>query len=524
MYLEILILVIVTMAMRIIPRLCCPNVIPDSDTFFHLWNARYFHKYRKPHPMKWEGMDGTGYYPFLYHILLGLGGERYQRVFEVISSPLWDSIAVMSVYLFSKFVVSYSYAGVEYSDFPFWLALFYGTSPSMFSKMPGPRSFEGTARSLGETLFLLMVLLGLSPVCLPIPVWLGLGLSVIIGGLMLLASKFCLQALLFLSISAAALSNRVDLLLLPVLIILTAILISYGEYLKILKLQIAHLNTYARRTQKIMPRMMDRNNPKRIAAKVKQIWQDKQYSRLMAILAFDITPTALIYKCPQFVFAILILLGIFGQWKAPPGLGHPVFRIWFWAALFPMFFTSFYPFLFLGEAERYQNYCLFPQYVFITSYLWQHNALYWFLLIQFVIDMLYVGLFILSLRQRRYRTKQLWELVNFVDNNYPKTTIIAILREIPHEVEYYLKNSSVFPSLFNGDMNVFYKYPYIHPEKLAQFIREQGARLIVVEAQALKDMAEKHKKPYDLTPWPKKVFSNELFFILEVNKHDCANA
>ena len=519
MLVEILILITTVMVMRVVPRLFYPKIVPNSDTFFHLWNARYFHKHKKPHPMELEGMNGTGYYPFLYHMLLGLGGERYQRTFEVISSPLFDAIAVVSVYIFSKSVISISGGGIYYSSFPFWLAILYGTSPIMFQRMPGPRSFEGTPRSLGETLFLLMALSVLSAIFLPVPAWLCLGFAVLCGGLMLLTSKFSLQALIFVFIPASILSNRVDLLFFPFLIVLTAILISYGKYISILKFQLVHLNTYARQTQKIMPRMMDRNNPKRIANKVKQIWRDKQYLRLLAIAAYDITPTALIYKCPNFIFALLIVLNILGSWDAPPELNHYIFRIWFWATMFPMFFTSFYPFLFLGEAERYQDYSLFPQYIFITSYFFKYNSCLLIMEIQICIYLFCVCQLILRLRKNKLKSKHLKEISNFVNKKYANTSVVAILNEITHELAYYLKDNDVFPSICKYDINAFYKYPYVHPERLNKFIIEQNARLIIVEYLAEKNMTEKHNRPYNLAPWPKKVFGNESFYILEVDQH-----
>ncbi len=381
-----------------------------------------------------------------------------------------------------------------------------------------PRSSEGTPRTLGETFFVLMAISALSVILMDVSLWLGLGLASLWGGLMLLTSKFALQALLFICIPAAVLGNSSDLFLFPFLIVLTAIFISYGKYVDILKLQLAHLNNYARITQKVMPHMRDRNNPIRIAKKAKDIWREKQYPRLLAILARDITPTAILFNAPHFVFALFIMLDFIGPWQAPPGLDHSLFRTWFWAALFPMIITSFYPFLFLGEAERYHDYSLFPQYIFITAFLWAYDACFWLLLIQLSIYLFYSRMLVLKFGKAELQNSELEGMTEFIDNNYANIPSILILNESSHRLMYYIKNRNVFPDSFNlsgSRIKCFYKFPFLHPDKIGQFVKEQNAGLIIVERLALKGMAEKHNKPYDLSAWPKEVFSNELYMVLE---------
>ena len=75
MAIDIVILVALELVMRIAPRMALVGVVPGSDAYAHMLFARYYRDHGEPLPWRWQGMEGVGYYPYLYHWLLALGGE-----------------------------------------------------------------------------------------------------------------------------------------------------------------------------------------------------------------------------------------------------------------------------------------------------------------------------------------------------------------------------------------------------------------------------------------------------------------
>lgn len=521
MAIDIVILVALVLVMRIAPRMACVGVVPGSDAYAHMLFARYYRDHGEPLPWRWQGMEGVGYYPYLYHWLLALGGEGYRRAAEVVSSSLCDAVATVAVYGIAGQVLSRLGVGPGAERFPFWLALIFCTSPVFFQRKTGPRSFEGTPRALGETLFLLMVLLAIAPGLGLLPTWLGLALAVLVAGLMLLCSKFSLQALVLMAVAWAALEGRVAVLLFPLAAMAAATILSRGGYLRVLKLHYAHLRDYALVGQRINRDMIDRNNPRRIAAKIADYWRRREWRRIAGVLARDITPTALVYRCPQFVLALVVVIigagGCGRVWMFDgSGWSPSVWHTWFWAAVFPLVLTSFYPFLFVGEAERYQNCSLLPQYLFITCAAWQLGLCPWLLAAQLVLYFFYAAIFVADLRRAGAKGAQLQAAAAFVQERYGTAAVAAVLREATYELEYRLGHGEVFPNLREDDFSAYYKYPHARPDAFASMVRERGARAIVIERDAERDMGERYGKPYDFSPWPQEVFGNERYYVRHV--------
>lgn len=506
MNLEIAILVLIVLAMRLVPRMLMGSIIPSSDTFFHLRMSNFFYQKRKIMPMEWQGLDGHGYYPYFYHLLMGLFGTRWQLFFEVASSPVFDLINTILVYFYTDYLVDVVFPGVLMPNTALWVAILYSTSFSMFQGESGPRSLEGTPRTLGELLFLLMVMLLIAPGFFGLTPGISFLASLLVGGLMFLTSKFSVQACVFMFMGASFLQNDFRLMLIPFLVFIISMIISRGAYWRILRLQIAHLKVFSTRIQFGQRMFFNRNNIFYITEALVSGIRNRDLKLIYRTLRYDFTFASSLYRCPQFFFALAIIAGM-TTCDLPGGTSLQVYEHWILASLFVYLVTSFLPFIFLGEPERYPEYSLFPQYLLIVA----ACRLPVFLVVIFLAQMAFYGFFVYSKFRRVSRAKTSSEKIGILVQQLlkidPARKLLFIgftsLWEILYNLEKHGDERSLMPDQTNRDCEMATFCPkitnIIEPPLLNQFIKEKNIDMCVVNRDWLNQNPDQYGDRYDFS-------------------------
>lgn len=511
---DIIILIVTTFIIRIWPRFVYPGLITSMDSYFHLTYSQYYLNHRDFMKLEFNGI--SGYYTYFYHYLISFFGKRYLVFIENISSAIFDTFGVIAIYLFTYFAALNS-GVIESLNFSFWTSLLYSTSPPMFQRQLGPRAFEGTPRTLGENIFLLIILTAGCLLIFKEYQIIFIALCFIFGTMILFTSKFATQSLVFISTLVAIFSNKLQILFFPFGCFIVAELISRGKYTSILKHQWGHLAIYASKLQFTYDQMQDKNNLRRILIKIKKIFHSKQYYRLFGIIIRDFGPTAILYKCPQVILATILILQMPSGKNILTNFTSHYFYYLFWATIIILIVTYFTPFLFIGEAERYQNYSLYLQYLLIAYFAINYNICFVLLSFHAIYYIINVIIFLIGAKSEKNKVRLLKECVGNIKKTYNTATIAVVLGSSTHQLSYYLgEKYDIFPNVNEFHMENYIAFPYTHPKNLDKIISSSDADLLFVEKRAVKEVKNKYYLDYDFTRLARVQFENDFYLLLVV--------
>jgi len=220
---------------RYIVRYKMPYAI-TIDTYFHLAYAKWLNK-KNPGKNKFKEiiLNHENTYPYLYHKLLSFFKNKLLLI-ERISSPFLDALNSCLV-IFLTLSLNSDYLNLNTA---FLAGLTYAFTPALFSLGWGPRAFNGTARILGQTIYLAQWILLINYVQSNEIYYLILAL--IFASLLFITSKFAVQAYLFLGIGVIIYDYRYIFFLITSFLL--GIILTKGTSYMVLLGQVKHSKFY----------------------------------------------------------------------------------------------------------------------------------------------------------------------------------------------------------------------------------------------------------------------------------------
>ncbi len=509
------ILVSISLFTRSLPRIICPGA-RGKDAYYHLLAARRIRRsgMGMPDTLKELILPGIYDYPPLLHYLWAMFPLRWHLTVERWSSAFIDALHAITVYFFSYYFFNLMPFSHDQSFMAFNSALIFILSPALLTIGTGPRAYQGTPRTLGELLFSLTFCFSLigyfTGTTIPFL------LAMLFGALLCLTSKFSVQVMVFFYVVFALVTFHVYWIILLVSVFITALVISKGHYAKVVAGHIQHSRYYLNAISKRFYLIAQRNNWHELRQTVRIIF--KNPFKAAKNLFFYHSWTHLLVNHPL-LFAIMYI-AITG----PFADGHPValfLLLWIGAGLLAFTLTSMKPFLFLGEAERYLEYVLLPQvlYLGVSNHL---NSAPYFLLGYFVALYLFffVG-FIYGYRNKEKLLPRFGELVDFVCGDDTIHRILPIFLNDAVQLAYESEKAIAhFPGNFRKKFMPYEKffdfYQKIYPfpnEDLKRLMMEYDLDTLYYASSDL-EKAESLGLNYNFDSF-KVVFANEQYTVLQ---------
>jgi hypothetical protein len=364
-----------TFVMRLVPGTLWRPL--DFDTGTHLLFRAAIRRNRMRMPAKCDSftLDERQTYPWLYHQLIALLPERALRRFPALPSAIVDAFHAAIVFGLTATLARDASPGHSVADATV-AGLLFATSPALLAHGVGPRAYEVTPRPFGELLFTLtLVLFAYGSIA-------GSAIAIsgaaVVCGLCFLASRFCVQTMLFTFPLVAVWTGRYALLALIPAGAATALLLSKGRYRWIALAQVRHLVLYRRRLQYDHPAVAARNRWSDLrTAAVRAARSRLRDRRALKDLASALEHNTYVQFTIRDVIWWLILL-VWASGSFPLLTAEHSWRtfllVWTLSPLIPALLTSLRSWRFLGEAERYPEYATAPACVLaglaVPSYGW----------------------------------------------------------------------------------------------------------------------------------------------------------
>lgn len=360
----LLILVLVVVAgVRLWPSWRQPVI--GSDEGFHLLLRREIRRNRFRPPQNLEPclLDQRLTYPWLYHQLIALLPEGLLRRVPALPSAVIDGMHSALAFYAGRWLATVL-AHPECGPWAgFWSAVLFGINPALLAHGMGPRAYHTTPRPLGEFLFSMALFASLLAVHQAS--WGWAVLAALAGGAMLMSSKFAAQVMLFFVPLLAMIPGFSAVLLVVPASIAAALVLSGGRYADVIRGQVAHLRYYRRKLQYTFSIVSGRNQWRDFGRIPAAIRGHGLFSRetLQAAGYVYTTNTYLLALSRSGVYGVLLVLCAAGEYQTAMRLdAAPALWLLAWAFIWivPFALTSLKHFRFLGEAERYAEYGIWP--------------------------------------------------------------------------------------------------------------------------------------------------------------------
>ena len=510
------ILVLISLLTRSLPRFICPGAC-GKDAYYHLLAAERIKRngMRMPATLKEFVLPGIYDYPPLLHYLWALFPFRWHLTVERWSSAVIDAVHAMVVYVFSYYFFNSAPSIQDPSFVAFNSALIFIMSPALLTIGTGPRAYQGTPRTLGELLFSLTLCFSVIGYFngMIIPFF----LAVLFGALLCLTSKFAVQAMVFFYVVFALVTLQAYWIILLVGIFMAALVISKGHYAKVAVGHIAHSRYYLHAISKRFYLLTHRNSWNELKKTTRTIFRNP--FRAAKDLFFYHSWTHLLVNHPLLLVIIYILL------TNSPAAGHDIaffLLLWIAAGLVAFILTSLKPFLFLGEAERYLEYALLPQvlYLGISNNL---NSTPYIILSYFVGLYLFFSVgFIYGYRNKEKMLPKFSELVRFICGDDTIHRVLPLYLNDAVQLAYESEKAIAhFPANFRKKFMPFEKffdfYQKIYPfpnEDLKGLMIEYDLDTLYYSSSDL-ERAVSFGLNYNFDAF-KIIFSNEEYAVLQI--------
>ncbi len=409
------ILALSTFLVRFIPRCFRKNAIV-SDTYYHLYCAELIRhgNFRLPATLPSVMLKNEYTYPFGYHLLLALFPASIRDWAERLTAPLCDTFNCLVVYQASAWflrrgqqpkaeLVALAVAGL------------YSFSPALLRVGSGPRAFNGSARVLGQTLYLVHILSAYLAWTQLSLAWAGL--STLAGATLLFTATFSTQVFLLFGIGFTALVHPTYLLLM-VACLLVSTLLTAGRVLHVLRGRIAHSTLYFTHLQEIFlyPHLVTfRMYLQSVRSALHLLFSGRLEEFITWYFHCNHYVHLFFTVFPQFVFLFFL-----APWRLLGNADARFLLVWAGSGLLWALLTKQKGLLFMGEGERYLEATMLPSLLLFTLGAW--ISAHW-LLLGFAIYFAVATLYILKDYLESYR--QLHE-------NYTRSEdVFVLLRELP---------------------------------------------------------------------------------------------
>lgn len=435
--LELLLLGIVTIATRIVPRLVRPYAV-SSDAFYHMLAARRIRENRFRLPRRLRGLcfPGPYDYPPLFHYLLALAPERMLPTVEMLISPAIDVAYVWLLYaalVYLPHLTGWQEARVA-GQHAWAITTLFAVSPALLYTGKGPRAYNANPRVWSELLFGIVSFATLSWYVTREPASLiaaGVALAVL-----LLSSKFGAQVTAFFYPLLALLLMEPALLWIPVIGFGVCLPFWRGHYLTVLRAHVGHLALFGAIGDRRGSPMARRSEWHEFMSLLGKLHHARSWYRFLCLNSIS----SFLVRNPQ-----LLLLVVFAS-ALPPAPAVTFLSALVLVSVICFLVVSYRRLLFLGEAERYVSYALPGQYV-LLALIWDRlppSATLGLAAYCVGVSAVYQALFINFNYKDQTRRSQGEELHRFFATQ-PKVRRVMPIGEAPYNLAYVTNQEVFYP-------------------------------------------------------------------------------
>jgi hypothetical protein len=511
---HVIALTCIALGTRILPRLSCAEA-RGMDAYYHLLAARKIreNRFRLPHTFEEYLLPGTYDYPPLFHYLLAFFPESRHLEVERWVSAVCDALHGSVVYFFSIYYLRKAHFSQSLASMGLWVTVLFLLSPALTYVGTGPRAYQGTPRTLGELFFMLSIscsvihfldggLLFL----------LGAGLF---GGLLLLTSKFGTQVLVFFYMIFLFWFREATWVMVLLMSFFIAWLFSGGHYKDVLLGHWEHCRYYRKAISERFYMVRDKNRWVSLINLFREF--NRAPLRAARIVLLENTYILLLIKNPQIVYLLFVsLLTTSGYTRNSAFL-----FVWIGAAALAFLLTSLKPFLYLGEADRYFEYALFPQLLLLAVSGYAFPFFYWMAGYGVLLYGVFVSGFIYRYSQEARDLPEFEELVAFIRSDKNIQRVLPIYLNEANRLAYESgKGIAHFPGNFRerffpvNEFLCFYDKVYPFPNSNLRPLMERYGYDVIYFSERDMGKAGEHDVKYDLRDW-KTLFANASYKVLK---------
>ena len=399
-YIVLISYLFLTFFIRLLPRII-KKYKTGIDTWYHLSSVQSIKKngYKIPECNDGFILGGKYDYPFIAHLIVALFVNNIIKN-ERFINPIIDTLYIFTGYIYGMFIINTYSIEIDYFTLKYFLVVIF--SITMLKISTGPRVYSFTPRVFGEFFsFVSIITLHIYYITNNS---IFLLLSILFIAITLNTSIFASQVLFFvlLLLSFFVLSPIPFLLFL--LGVFMAYVISFGHYKYMLKQQLKYTWQYAKYGQYNHPSVKNRN----------KLSQYKLFINLLSKLKFkeaykvfntNLTFFNIFYKNLDVIISIFIL-AIYGFFD------HFVLFVII-SIIIIFFITSFRPFLFLGESDRYLEYLV----IFSALIIATNISLIYICYFAFIQVIFYLFTLLLYFKSSSPYDKNFLEALRYVKNN-----------------------------------------------------------------------------------------------------------
>ncbi|MCL4491206.1 MAG: hypothetical protein M1510_04750 [Nitrospirae bacterium] len=506
--------------MRVLPRIIRPNAT-STDTYYHFGAAEEIRRnsFRIPKKLRQYLMNSPYDYPPLFHYVLSVFKRSTRERIERSISAFIDSLHIIAVYMFTYYFFMNIYPVDHYRQYSLWTTFLYLSSPALLSISTGPRAYQATPRVLGELLAGITFMAGFLYHFEKDIVW-GV-LSVLSAAATLLTSKFSGQVILFFSIILSVFLKSAFFFLLPIFSLVTAVALTGGYYMKVLKGHVGHLYIFKKVTMRKYLNIRNKNRLIDIISLPRDLFYN--YKRAFNTLFFNNTFLIVAIRNPQLALLVPIYIVLIPHFLVDEP--RYFFVAWILASLICFFITSLKPFQFLGEGDRYLEYSVLPQMVLFTTFVMpspNKSVLIWVLLgYHFILYALNVLIFSKIYRKNSKLQQNKEEVFNFLKGNAGKIRLLPI--GMIYELAYKTGCGILFPSgnfainyISEKEYDALYEVYSIPNRNIRGLLNKYGLNAIFVGKNSLADIGQKYGITYDFSDF-NIVFENDFYTVYMPN-------
>lgn len=338
--------------------------VRSSDADYHLLLRKVIraNNGRMPPSVDALALDERQRYPWLYHAIIARVPDGILDKLPGLPSAIIDLLYALLVFAACASFVPL--AGGEGWTAAVWAAFLFLFSSGVLMSGIGPRSYEITARPLGElgvaTAWTCTIFAAVSS-----EMW-WIAPAIVGGAAALLASLFAIQVL-FLGTPALAL---LTFSILPLVVLLgsiaAALLLSRGRYWHVLSGHLDHLTIYKQKLTSTHPALRYRNSWVALLDIVRKLGNSKGQDRRKALIDFGAAlHTNSLFQLVFRNCVLLVVILCIGVVAWQGGLtefseAQLWMLAWIGAMSVPFVITSFRNWAHMGEPERYLEYAGLP--------------------------------------------------------------------------------------------------------------------------------------------------------------------
>lgn len=356
-------LIVLVAMLRMIPGTLWPA--SASDAGYHMLLRREIRRnhMRMPQRVAIMALDERQTYPWLYHWLLASVPERWIERMPALPSTLIDSLHTAMAFVLAAWLAPRIDPSIDPVASGLMAGLLFATMPALLAIGIGPRAYEITPRPFGELLYSLSLLAGGSYI-IDGMLWSGL-VAVLAIGMLLMSSKFAAQVILLCVPPLALCTGQWEIIAILPFGLIAALLLSGGRYWWILNGQIAHLRLYRERMQYDHPALAMRNQFGKtfttLRSLIRSRFRDGKLLRDLLLLLENNTYAQMLIRNILWIGVLVAsATGLFAAWGGSAEQWSRWLIVWSLTPLLPFLISSLPHWRFLGEAERYLEYSVFP--------------------------------------------------------------------------------------------------------------------------------------------------------------------